>query len=198
MRRFSEDLDFTANGKLSEDLPKTISRGLSLYGIENELKIIKNDGYTLSFKIMANGPLNTTLKDRCVVYVEISRRENVLSETLPLKVDFVEYDLPVKRLRGMSLDEVAAEKIMAILTRNKDRDVYDLHHMVEKKDVAFNLHLVNEKLSFYDHTFDNRELISVIKRRESNFKRELKPIILDSLPEYGDVVKSIEVWTLDG
>ena len=53
--------------------------------------------------------------------------ENVLNETMPVKLDLPEYWLPVRILIDMDLDEIAAEKVMAIISRNKARDAYDLY-----------------------------------------------------------------------
>ena len=101
--RFSEDLDFTQNGKISPNIPDIVSRDLKLYGIENEMKIMKDDDLGLSFRIAALGPLHTSDKDRCFVYVEISRREPVILKQVPLKLDFPEYQLQVHRIPGMAL-----------------------------------------------------------------------------------------------
>ena len=72
LRRFSEDLDFTSSGKIRKEVPAVVSRNLTFFGLENELKIMNGNGKGLSFRIMANCPLNTSDRDRCVVYVEIS------------------------------------------------------------------------------------------------------------------------------
>ena len=76
--------------------------------MENELRVITDNSTTFSFRIIANGPLNTGIKDRCVVYVEINKRENVLEERIPLKIDFPEYSIPVRRISEMNLDEVGS------------------------------------------------------------------------------------------
>ena len=75
--RFSEDLDFTEDGKVSDNLPEKVSRDIELFGVENNFKIITNDEKTLSFRISAKGPLNSSDFDLCPVYVEISRREKI-------------------------------------------------------------------------------------------------------------------------
>ena len=119
LRRFSEDLDFTASEELPEAVAEGVSKSLALFGVENELKKIADSETTISFRISANGPLNTGLKDRCIVYVEISKREKVVEDTISLKFDRPEYQLPIKSLAGMALEEVGAEKVRAILTRQR-------------------------------------------------------------------------------
>jgi len=192
--RFSEDLDFTLNGKTTPDIPAIASRGLQLYGIENEVKIVKDDRLGLSFRILASGPLHTGPKDRCVVYVEISRREKILLKEVPLKLDFPEYQLQVHRILGMALPEVGSEKVRAILTRKKARDIYDLYYLVTRKKINFNQDLINEKLKFYRKTFTTQEFMDQIISREKQFKKELGGIVLGELPEYHDVIQALSKW----
>ena len=83
-----------------------------------------------------------------MVYVEISKRENVIAERIPLKMDFPEYSIPVKRISGMNLDEVGSEKVRAILTRKKGRDIFDLYFLIDSKKILFNPDLINRKGEF--------------------------------------------------
>ena len=43
LKRFSEDLDFTASEELHDRIPEMVSRALALFGIMNEFKKIKDD-----------------------------------------------------------------------------------------------------------------------------------------------------------
>ena len=192
--RFSEDLDFTQNGKISPNIPDIVSRDLKLYGIENEMKIMKDDDLGLSFRIAALGPLHTSDKDRCFVYVEISRREPVILKQVPLKLDFPEYQLQVHRIPGMALQEVGSEKVRAILTRKKARDIYDLHYLVTRKGIGFDQDLIDEKLRFYQMIFSAKEFVDQLESREKQFKRELVGTVFGELPEYSLVVETLRKW----
>lgn len=194
LRRFSEDLDFTANDKINDDVSNTVHQNLSLIGINNELKVLKNNNVTLSFRILSNGPLYTGVLDRTPVYIEISRREKIIKKPIVLKFDFPEYDLPVRILSGMSLDEVASEKIRAIYTRKKPRDIYDLFYLVTKKKAKFDLEMVNKKLEYYDIIFDKEDLISEILKQKDFFRNTLRNIVMDELPDINDIIKIISIW----
>jgi predicted nucleotidyltransferase component of viral defense system len=194
LRRFSEDLDFTASESLPEDLAQKASDDLNLFGIENALKIISDDEKTLSFGISASGPLSTNDRDRCVVYVEISKREPVIEKGIPLRFDHPEYQLPVKRLVDMSLEEVGAEKVRAILSRKKARDVYDLYYLIQKKKTGFRPDLINKKLEYYKMRFAKREFIREVESRKDYFSKELAGIVLDKLPAFGEVNSIIRKW----
>ncbi len=192
--RFSEDLDFTAREALPKNLPEKVSKYLNLYGIENSTKTIANNTITLSFRISAKGPLNTAHLDECRVYVEISKRENIEKKTLPVKLDFPEYNLPTKRAIGMSLEEIGAEKARAIMTRQKARDLYDLHYLIEKKQIPFNHELISKKLEYYHKKFSKREFLEKAKQKQAYYKKELKNLVFDELPEFNKTIQSIQKW----
>ncbi len=192
--RFSEDLDFTATGRIPTDLAQKVSDGVKIYGTENELKVITDNSTTFSFRIIANGPLNTSIKDRCVVYVEISKRENVIQDRFPLKMDFPEYSIPVKRISGMNLDEVGSEKVRAILTRKKGRDIFDLYFLIDSKKILFNQDLINLKLDFYRMNFSTFLFVNEVKSRAQRFEKDLKNLVFNKLPDYESIMEKIERW----
>lgn len=194
LKRFSEDLDFTASEKLSEKLPENVSKSLELFGIENENKTITDDETTLSFRISAKGPLNTTERDQCRVYVEISQREKILEKTMPLKLDLPAYQLPIKNLAGMNLQEVSAEKVRAVMTREKARDVYDLYHLIQNKKAKFKKELIEKKLEYYSKGFSEKEFLQEAKSKKKYYAKELKNIVFEELPKFAKIQKTIKNW----
>ncbi len=194
LRRFSEDLDFTASENLPEDLAQKTSNSLDLFGIENALKMITNDEKALSFRISARGPLNTNENDRCIVYVEISKREPVIEKCIPLRFDHPEYQLPVQRLLGMNLEEVGAEKVRAILTRKKARDMYDLYYLIGKKKIVLKPDLIDKKLEYYKKQFSKTEFLQEVGSRKGYFSKELAGIVFNKLPEFDEVSNAIKMW----
>ena len=194
LNRFSEDLDFTAKGPLERNFTKLVSRSLNLYGYENEIKILKDDKLGLSVRFLINGPLHSSDKDRCVIYVEVSGREKIVLPSLSLKIDFPQYDIPVKNLSGMNLDEVGSEKVRAILTREKGRDIFDLYYLIRRKNIKFNIELVNRKLAYYNLNFDSSEFMQKLESRNKIYSKELKPVILGDLPDFDEVKSYIGKW----
>ncbi|MFH1200453.1 MAG: nucleotidyl transferase AbiEii/AbiGii toxin family protein [Candidatus Micrarchaeota archaeon] len=194
LNRFSEDLDFTASGALPADLPEKISRALELFGVENSLKKITDDERSLSFRLSAKGPLNSSAIDLCHVYAEISRREDVARAALSLSFNFDAYQLPTKIVAGMSLDEVAAEKVRAIYSRDKARDLYDLFFLVGKKNAVFDLQLANDKLGFYGLGFSASEFAEKVAEKKAVWKKELEPLVFGELPEFARVQEQVLAW----
>ncbi len=192
--RFSEDLDFTASEHLSHDIAEKVSRNLELFGVENSIKPIANNETTLSFRISAKGPLNTAKIDECIVYVEISKREQILKKTLPVKLDYPSYSLPIKTISGMALEEVGAEKVRAILTRQKARDVYDLNYLITKKKIKFDENLINSKLQYYKLRFSENIFIKHVAEKQGYYNRELKGLVFGELPKFEEIKRNLIAW----
>jgi len=195
LQRFSEDLDFTATGALSNDLSAHVSNDLALFGVENNIKNIESSNAATSFRVAAKGPLNTGEKDICYVYVEISKREKVIMKSLSVKLDIPAYQIPIKVISGMALDEVAAEKVRAIMSRNKARDVYDLYYLIKEKGVKFNPDLTNKKLAYLGKSFSREEFVEELSKKEGIFERELKGILFVKPPDFNEAKRIIEDWT---
>lgn len=192
--RFSEDLDFTANGKLSSDIGERTMESLRMLGIESSLKKIETPTGGISFRISAKGPLNSSEKDVCHVYVEISEREKVVDAPLPLKLSVEPYLLPVKIINGMVLNEVASEKIRAITTRKKARDVYDLAFLIRKKEVKFNLELANKKLAYYNLKFSKSEFTKKLEEKKKLWNPELSQLVFGKLENFDGACSEIMRW----
>ncbi len=198
LNRFSEDLDFTASDRLREGLGRKVSNSLELFGVGSQLKVISDNQVSYAFRINAKGPLNTTDKDLCRVYVEISRRELVLKKPMPQRLDYPAYSLPVKNMAGMDLEEAAAEKVRAILTRKKARDIFDLHYLVTKKGISFNESLANKKLEYYKMTVDKELFRAKVDEKEAFYQSELRNEVFGDLPAYAGVKKRLSEWISSG
>ncbi len=194
LQRFSEDLDFTVSDGLPAKIIEVVSASLDLMGVANTVKVISDDGMGSSFRVMANGPLHTGDKNRCAVYVEMSKREQVLRDRIPVRLERPEYQLPIKHLLGMGLDEVAAEKARAILVRDKARDVYDLHYLITRKSVPFDAGLVNKKLEIYGATFSKATFMKAVGKKRQLYSKELESMVFDDLPGFKGVMASISKW----
>jgi len=184
LNRFSEDLDFASIESFDvKSLVNEINKDLEALGIRNNVKILEDNPISFSFRIGAEGPLFTNEIDRCFVRVEISRREEAvkdveIKEVRPIYSDISPFLIPV-----MSLEEILAEKIRALLHRTKARDLYDLWFLL-KKGVKIDFGLVDKKLSYYKKKFDKKDLIEKINSLEKSWVNELRPIVVGSLPDF--------------
>ena len=81
--------------------------------------------------------------------------------------------MPNYFLLALDKEEILAEKIRAILTRYKARDVYDLNELLLDK-VKINFDLINKKLQTYNKTFIPDEFEEKLEEKRSIYNEEMQ------------------------
>ena len=170
--RFSEDLDFTV------DIPQAQFTSVlhdAILKLQRQEEIFIKEKKTLAGKrfLLTVKPLN--LSYPIFINLDFSFREKVLS---PQK-SIVETDYPVlfsSYVFHLSAEELFAEKIRALLTRKKGRDLYDLWYL-STRNVGYDSQLVRKKLDYYHLTVTNAQ---EIKKRVNQFLE--KDFIMDMRP----------------
>lgn len=157
--RFSEDLDFTAH--CSQDKVKRILGLLK----EEVIKEVPN----VEFKYLDS---LAGIQGKFYLPVEISKQK------LTIKTDFsfrskvkyfdqtvVETSLPVSSfslVQVMDKREILAEKVGAIHTRSRGRDIYDLWWLLNNR-VEYDQSLIKHKLDLLKVEYDKEKMISKIE-----------------------------------
>lgn len=174
--RFSEDLDFTSlikEKKIKEIINKTLS------DLEKEIP-------NLSFKeeeTIANSFTGRVFQELeefkfpLTIRLDFSLREEPYQTTLSL----IESEFPIgpyPQVAHLKAEEMLAEKIRAILTRKRGRDIFDLWFLLSKK-VSIDWNLVNKKMALYNRKTDLEELI---ERIESLSQKEIEEDLTKFLP----------------
>ena len=191
LNRFSEDLDFTAQNTLDvEEIGSFIVRDLEYFGVSSTFKKVNETWAGFSFKISAEGPLFTREIEKCHVRVEISMRERIIAHPESRFIEVPYPDMLPFSILMMKPAELMAEKLRAIITREKARDVYDLWFLVRKGWIT-SVDLVDEKLSYYDEKFDISIFEESLERKGQIWKSELRPIIFGRLPDFSNVKSEI-------
>ncbi len=189
LNRFSEDMDFTSkkDGEL-EDIALRIRTDLLNFGFENDVEIKKNISEVIVYRI--KGPLyDGSLRSMVVLRLEASMREEVvlkeeLREVVPVYTDLQPYLLTM-----MNLEEILSEKIRAIMTRDKARDVFDAGFLIKKK-VPVNMELVNKKLEYYNMLFERDAFIASLMNKKGVWVKELKPLV-SFIPDFEKTAREI-------
>ena len=191
LNRFSEDLDFTRNeGVDLYALMEHVIIGLRNYGVDCEIKKEKTRfEFSDKFKISAKGPLFSGDVSRVFVRVEISGREKTILEPEIRNVFPIYRDVPNFSLAVMPLKEVVAEKVRAIFSRDKPRDVYDLWFLLNKGidiDHAF----IDKKLGIggLEYTFEG--FSEKLKESGKSWENDLR-ILLNNIPPFPKVERYI-------
>ena len=158
--RFSEDLNFTARLN-SEDIEnliiKTVDRvKLIVPNIAfKKLKTIhKSYSGSLQFK-------DEEYKSPVKIHVEFSYREKPLTQ----KESVLETLFPVSPypiIIHLDWGEILAEKIRALMTRAKGRDLFDTWYLMSK-DIKIDLNLINKKMALYDRKITRENIVNKVK-----------------------------------
>ena len=185
--RFSEDLDFNVNKNIKIlSIIKKISAGLDLIGLKNSYKLNKINNVSNSYQFSIEGPLFTTPVSRITVKIDLSMREKLIMPTEvktfnPLYSDIMPFDAVC-----MNINEIMDEKVRAIITRNKARDVFDLYYMLKNYKIILDKNIINNKLSYYGLTFSYEKFQESIEKKRNIWKIELDPVLLIKTPDFDE------------
>lgn len=191
LNRFSEDLDFTSNGNL-KNIYDILDNGLNRFNIEHEIKKENNKQESFKIKILIKGPTYVNIRQSlCSLRIDISQREKIVKKPIIKTIKTFNLPIPSFDIIVMDLEEIFAEKIRAIITRNQARDVYDLFYILEYPS---SIKLINEKLKFYNLSFSLKTFITNLNKKEKIWDSELNNLILN-YPNF-EVVKKEIIKTL--
>jgi predicted nucleotidyltransferase component of viral defense system len=199
--RFSIDLDFTSGldkinlEQLFEDAKKYFDdiAITCTYSVEKKTN-------SITARFIVEGPQYIQLKSenaKVSVKLEISFREAVILDADIVRIIPIYRDIMPYMISSMKIEEAAAEKARAVITRNKSRDVYDLWLLLKK---GYNLHefLVNKKLEFYSIVFSPEMFKTKIDEKRKMWNTELKNLLYAivqkdtvNIPDFDIVKKDI-------
>jgi predicted nucleotidyltransferase component of viral defense system len=204
--RFSEDLDFTVaiSRKDTKQLVRqTIEKSnLEAPGLESKMlaDTINSLIYRLSF------PTELSIRP-LTIRIEFSFRERPLTR----KISLIETELPVSpypMVVHFDFEELLAEKVRAVLTRNQGRDIFDFWFLLSK-GVKINARFIKTKLSFYGKEFSNDRLKKAIEgisiqslkddlekflpKSHRRMISELKTLLLNKIESLASVISTSHV-----
>jgi len=189
--RFSEDLDFTLSKSVKIDkVIASLLENLQFLNIKGQVKETREYLHQINVHLLFKGPLYRGRKSElCFLPLNLSLRER------PLMIQRQGYrslypEIPAFDIFLMSEQEILAEKVRAIYTRNKPRDVYDFWFLLKKK-IPFDRNLIEQKLKLYDLHFDNSIFKEKLQEKEKLWRTDLKPLISIQLPNFDQVTNEI-------
>jgi len=192
LNRFSEDLDFVAEKRKVklQSLLEEIVRSCHLLGIASRFSEAEQHQRSVSLQMFFNGPLYDGSKGSSArVTIDISLRER------PFFIERLRYtplfkDLGSFELKLLRIDELLAEKVRAVMTREKPRDVYDVWFLL-KKGIKIDPNLVDKKLRLNGLKFSKGSFIDAALRKEGLWESDLRRVIIGNFPRLDDVIKDI-------
>lgn len=188
--RFSEDLDFTEEKDISPDsLADTVVKAIELYNYPVEADRFSNKEITAGFRLKIQGPLYRSNRGICSIRLEVSRREDVLLDSDVKEINPVYKDVLPYVIKVMDKNEIAAEKIRAILTRDNVKDLYDLSALIAN-NVGLNRDLIDKKLAYYDMRFDTSVFIERCKELSKRWYKDLGSL-MEHVPSKNEALELI-------
>ncbi|MFQ6106254.1 MAG: nucleotidyl transferase AbiEii/AbiGii toxin family protein [Thermoplasmata archaeon] len=185
LNRFSEDLDFA--GEIAKGDARRISSYLENFGYPTEVSLRTTRSGSLLTFVTEGFLYQGTPEGLGRVQMDVGRGAVSDAEWTPF---FSLYpDVPMFGLRVMTLEEIMAEKVRALLVRRKARDAYDIWFLLNK-GVGMDLELVEEKLTLYGIELGPALLGKALDECERNWHRELRPL-LSQIPEFDGVRREV-------
>ncbi|MFB6199609.1 MAG: nucleotidyl transferase AbiEii/AbiGii toxin family protein [Candidatus Nanohaloarchaea archaeon] len=189
--RFSEDLDFSKNGEIDlNKLLDKIERDLENFGAEVQEKKIEDSERNFKARLGIKGPLYSgERRTLSFIRIEINKKSGVekidIQRYTPRFQDITAFELPV-----LTQEEILAEKIRAIRTREKPRDLYDIYHLLNKK-VEIDEDLVSTKLDYYDLSHDKEATLESAKNLEKNWDA-ISALTYSKLPGFQEALETLK------
>lgn len=191
--RFSEDLDFTSL-VLEKKIEELINKALRSLNKEAEgviFKRIESIANSFSCKIFQE---ISEFKFPLTVRLDFSLREKPF---LAGESSYIETIFPVgpyPQVSHFKIEELMAEKIRAILTRSRGRDIFDLWFLLSK-NIPLDWNLINKKMALYKKKTSKEKLIKAV---ENFSQEEIKNDLTRFLPiTHRNLVKEIKNLTLE-
>lgn len=183
--RFSEDLDFTAQSNNIEKDLRNAKNSLSKYGVDAEIDQVEEREISFTCRLKYTGPLyNGSERSKGTIDIDVSKREDVLLEPEWVRMFFEYPEVRVVNALGLKKKELLAEKLRALSTRDKARDLYDCWFLV-KQGAELDKELFERKIDVVD-----AEPIIKITINEDNWERDLD-MFLQNPPNYSEVKKNL-------
>lgn len=190
--RFSEDLDFNVDEKVSLDF---IERDLKNFKIEfeKEEEIYENNKKII---LKIKGPLYNGIKNSlCRLVLDFSFREETEKKPVLKTIGRFLEEIPSFQVVVMDLEEIFSEKVRAIMTRKKARDVYDLNFLLDL-GVKPNIKMINKKLKYYSSKYNKKIFLEKVKEKQDIWETEMKNLVTN-IPNFNEVLRKIKKFMLE-
>ena len=193
LNRFSEDLDHVLDKRRfdPEELRDRIMRAAQSLGIGSVPGRFERYPREVNMDFQFRGPLYDGRRESLVrVALNLSLRERPASaEALFYSSPYRE--IPAFEIHVMSAPEMLAEKVRAVMTRNKPRDVYDIWFLT-RKGIVPGRAMVDKKLRIYGLKYTPAGFLSAIEEKRGIWAKDLRGLLLGRLPEFGTVFQDLK------
>jgi uncharacterized protein len=187
--RFSEDLDFTCSEDVSEGFANFIEKEMKTLDVKFT-DIAEKEGKDESFRFKAKyAQFNGVTAS---VRLDLSLRDDVLNDPITKPVLHFYNNLPNSfEVPTMSLEEIMAEKIRAIIYTKHPRHLLDVWYLNEQ-NVSLKPDMVRTKIkTVYDDEFGLDKFRDSIAEKKKNWITDLRPLLPSDPPPFDIVSKKV-------
>ncbi len=200
--RFSEDLDFTFQGKELdlESIKSTFTELVQWVYEESRIPLSMKDEIQLetgniNFYLTYTGPLGGSGANKDIK-IDISKDELIYYSPEEKKIinSYPDLDYKEYSILCYSLGEVIAEKMRSVMQRTTPRDIYDLWYLFEMEglDIEDYIFAFRDKAIYKE--YDPNELTKVLERKEKIFARQWQEHLanqMTEIPAFEDVWREL-------
>lgn len=191
--RFSENLDFThVDSNTSDEATALIdslertAEQLERYGLDADWNNLKRQTSTVLGQFRYSGPLyDGTDRSRGTIEIDVSLHDDIFLETEWQRLFFPYPETRTVTARCMALEEAFAEKLRALSTRTRGRDLYDTWFLLQQ-DVPIDSTLFGRKMDVVD-----APPIVRVSVTPQEWNRDLS-ILLKHPPDYETVIETVQ------
>ncbi len=186
IKRFSADLDFNyVDININEMLDFLKTR----LNYPLEVKEIHNTqfGYTITLAIQGilyDGSPNSV----CKIVLDL-RNKDIFLKPMKRLIRPIYSDILNYFLLALSKEEILAEKVRAIITRFRARDIFDINELLTQ-GVKINIPLINKKLESYEITFNKKEFLKKVEEKRTIYDSEMRTLV-KVYPSFAQCVERI-------
>ncbi len=187
--RFSGDLDFVCFEDVSNDFMDFIKNNMGNLDVEfTEISNIEKKDESFKFKVKYNQSTGA----RTSIKVDLNLHGDVILEypTKPILHFYETFQTPFS-VPVMTLEEIMAEKIRAIIYTKHPRHLYDIQYL-HHQGIKINSDMVRTKIkSVYNEDFDLDKLKERLPEKAKDWITDLRPLLPIHPPSFDDVSKEV-------
>lgn len=180
-KRLSVDLDFTASDEFDID---DLNKILIIKEINSEIRKVRTFENSISIDLK----YRSLLEYPDSIKIEISFREKPL---LKLKEVILKSPyFPDFNVKTFQVEEMAAEKMRALIQRKRPRDYFDMWLLLKEVEFKDFEKLAEKKLTDLNDKFDISKVFTDLEIVESLWKDDLRQLIPE-LPDFDKVIAEL-------
>lgn len=197
LNRFSEDLDFSVVSDIDIDiLLNKLINDFKSFGIKATKHEVRMPFNSMLVKLRIEGPLfSGSPSSYANLGLDFNFKSAVVMKTELKYYESNYQDIPSISVLCMASEEIFAEKIRALSTRKRARDLFDIHFLI-KKGIFADKQTIENKMAYYNINFNLKELLLRIKELKNYWPKELMGFT-QNLPEFDEVAKQVAAYLKD-